>query len=163
MRWIIDGYNVILADHKLSKLMKNSLELARDELAQEIRRSGRFRGQRVTIIFDGRHSSSAERIAENLEIRFSPPRETADDLIKKEIGAQPGRRSLFVVSNDHAIINYARECGARVIKSGEFLSLVREPKHGKDTSNDSSAEKPAANDKPDPELLRLFIGEKNEK
>lgn len=163
MRWIIDGYNVILADLRLSKLLRNDPEAARNELSREIQHSGKLQGQKVTIIFDGKYTASTERITENLEIKFSAPRETADDLIKKEIGDQLKRRSLLVVGNDHAIINYARECGAKVVKSEDFLSRIREPKSTNNTTGELFAEKPVAADKPDLELLRLFRGKKNEK
>ena len=163
MRWIVDGYNVILADRKLSKLLRNSPEVAREELVIEIQRSDRLRGQRVTIIFDGSIASSTERITENLEIRFSPPRETADDMIKREVGDQLRRRSLYVVSNDRAITDFAKECGSKTVNSEDFLTLVRERKQKRNPADDASVDKPTAVGEPDRELLRLFIGKQNEK
>ena len=155
MYWILDGYNIILADEKLSKMARNNLEYARDALAQEILSSERFRRQNVSLVFDGRSGGSSEKIASNLEIKFSKSTESADDLIKSMIGNFKSRSSVFIVSNDLSIVNYAKECAANVSSSRDFLSLIRVGKNN--TKEDgSSSEKPSVPGKSDFELLRLF-------
>jgi predicted RNA-binding protein with PIN domain len=164
MRWIIDGYNVIFSDARLSKLLRNDVEAARDELIVEIQSRRSLTNDKVTLVFDGRYRATTDRISDNLTISFSTKGQTADDLIKEEIGRSTTRRSLCVVTNDLAIIDYARVCGANVTKSEEFLLMVRKflPSHkgsrndGKEKKEDSDAEKPAVIGKPDQELLKLF-------
>ena len=160
MRWIVDGYNVILADNRLAKLLRNDSETARAEFLSEIQRSGKLGKQKVTVVFDGKFSSSAERIANNIDVRFSARGETADDLIKIEVGTSAKRRSLSIVTNDHAIINYARECGANVVKSQDFLLMVRGANVTTQAGKISVVEKPEPTGNPDPELLKLFSEKK---
>ena len=160
MRWIVDGYNVILADNRLAKLLRNDSETARAEFLSEIQRSGKLGKQKVTVVFDGKFSSSAERITNNIDVRFSARVQTADDLIKIEVGTSAKRRSLSIVTNDHAIINYARECGANVGKSQDFLLMVRRANVTTQAGKISVVEKPEPTGNPDPELLKLFSEKK---
>jgi predicted RNA-binding protein with PIN domain len=155
MRWILDGYNVILTDERLAKVAKNDLEAARRELTATIASNGRLRHEQVLVVFDGKSAGSAEQIAPNIETRFTGRGETADDFIKRTIGLYRKRRSVFVVSDDHSIISYAKECGANVVSGRDFLHSLREPKNGKRTKEPPS-EKPAPPMRSDPELLRLF-------
>lgn len=160
MRWLIDGYNVILSDEKLAKMLRNENEAGRGELILEIANSGGFKRDQVTVFFDGRFSASSSREAPALVVRFTARGETADDAIKREIGKSSRRRSLFVVSNDHAIVSYARECGANAVSSADFLAKVRNRGPSNVRSGNTASEKPESTGRPDPELLKLFTGKK---
>ncbi len=160
MRWLIDGYNVILSDEKLAKMLRNENEAGRGELVFEIANSGRFKGDEVTIFFDGRFGASSSRETPKLLVRFTARGETADDAIKREIGNSSRRRSLFVVSNDHAIVSYARECGATAVSSAEFLVKVRNREPSNERAGNIASEKPESTGRPDQELLKLFTGKK---
>lgn len=160
MRWLVDGYNVVLSDEKLAKMLRNDNEAGRSELLFEIAHSGRFKGDDVTVFFDGRFGASSSTEAAGLVVRFTARSETADDAIKREIGKSPRRRSLFVVSNDHSIVNYARECGARAVSSADFLAKLRNTASSNGRSGNVASEKPESTGTPDPELLKLFTGKK---
>lgn len=157
---MIDGYNVILSDQKLSKLLRNDNEIGRREFLGEILRSNRHSREEITVVFDGRFAASAANESTRLLVRFTSRGETADDFIKREIGASPNRRSLIVVSNDLSIVSYARECGAGTQTSGEFLAAIREKRITAPDTGRDSGEKPEPTGRPDPELLRLFSGER---
>lgn len=157
MRWLIDGYNVILSNEKLAKLMRQNPESARDELIRTVLYSGIAR-ETVMIVFDGKHSGSIQTPAKNLEIIFSSLPETADDVIKKKVGMSSSRRSTVVVSDDRSIRNFARECGAGVLGSREFLSYLSEKK--RKVSFEKRSEKPEPSGSVDAELLRLFTENK---
>ncbi len=159
MLWLIDGYNVALSDGKLGKMLRNDNEAGRRQLLFEIAGSRRFSRQNVTVVFDGRFAASSERETPRLLVRFTSRGETADDLIKREIGESNKRRALTVVTNDRSILAYARECGARTLGSAEFLSMVRERTPDRGTA-DHYSEKPEPAGRPDPELLKLFTGKK---
>ncbi len=162
MHWILDGYNIILADEKLARLARNHLEAGREELVREILSSGKFRGKEdILMVFDGRSGGSTEEFAPNLMVKFSRRGETADDLIKNTLANYKKRNSIFVVSSDHSIMNYSKECGAKSISSREFLSSIRLKKK-KRNENDYSSEKPTTSSKSDLELLRLFKERKHE-
>jgi predicted RNA-binding protein with PIN domain len=158
MRWILDGYNIILADEKLAKLARVNLVGAREELINEILSAAEFKHENVILVFDGNSGGPAERISPNLQIEFSRTLETADDLIKNMVGNHKKRSTIHVVSNDHSITNFAKECGARVLGSGDFLLLLRKRRNRTEERN-LFAEKPTVPNEPDIELLRLF-GEK---
>jgi predicted RNA-binding protein with PIN domain len=155
MHWILDGYNIIHADHRLSKIAINNLEAGRDELIQEIASAARFNGESVFLVFDGRSGSSERRIAAGINVMFSNSPESADDVIKRIIGNYQKRRSIVTVTNDHSIVDYAKECGAKVIGSEDFLLLARARKSGRKEA-ESFSEKPPLPSKPDLELLKLF-------
>lgn len=161
MWWILDGYNIILADEKLTKLVRVNLVGAREELINEILSAAEFKRENVVLVFDGKSGGPAERISPNLHIEFSRIHETADDLIKNMVGDHKKRSSVNVVSNDHSITNYAKECGAGVIGSRDFLLLVRKRREKTEEKN-SFDEKPTVPNAPDAELLRLFREKKHE-
>jgi len=155
MHWILDGYNIILSDERLTKAAGNDLETARDELIREITFSSKFKGDNVSLVFDGKTGSPDLKINSRLRVIFSKSPESADDLIKDMIGNYRTRRSIIVVSNDRSIADYARECGARTMKSTDFLSLIRAKEEEK-MEEKSFSEKPPQPSKPDLELLKLF-------
>jgi len=174
VRWIIDGYNVIFADARIFKILRNNIETARCELLREIQRSTSLAGDKITIVFDGKYNSTSDKTSGDLVVTFSAEGQTADELIKNQIADSTVRSSLRVVTNDLAIIDFARICGvprSNIIKSEEFLERIRSlaptqkaPQHTTMKSRkpraprsyDSTAEKPMSLGKPDPELLRLF-------
>ena len=140
-------------------MLRNDNESGRRELLAEILGSGRFTGQDVVIMFDGRFGASSSREGDRVEVRFTSRGETADDVIKSEIGRSTRRRSLTVVTDDRSIVTYAKECGARTLGSRDFLRLIRERAAGsKDV--DTELEKPESTGSPDPELLKLFTGKR---
>lgn len=157
MFWIVDGYNVILSDERLAKLFRGDNETGRREFLFEIANSRRLSRENVTVIFDGRYAASASRETPKLLVKFTSGGETADDLIKHEVGRFEKRRSLTVVTNDRSILAYARECGARTLASSEFLAIVRQKVHRQSATSNVS-EKPESTGRPDPDLLKLFTG-----
>jgi len=159
MNWLVDGYNVILSDDKLRKLVRGDNESGRQEFLSEIMQSRMFPGDRVTVVFDGRFAASAVNEADWLVVRFTARGETADDFIKREIAESSRRRSLNVVTDDHAILDYARECGAATTRSADFISRIR-GRRGERQRSLNKTEKPEPSGKPDPELLKLFTGKR---
>ncbi|MCL5267590.1 MAG: NYN domain-containing protein [Bacteroidetes bacterium] len=150
---------MILADARLSRLFRRDSEFSRNELLREVMEFAGIGRHSVTLVYDGKFSTPAERISATVEIRFSRPDETADDLIKREIGISKRRRSLFVVTDDLEIIGYAKECGAKAVGSREFMLQVRGARLRTENPLGHAEEKPEPSGNPDPELLRLF-GEK---
>jgi len=157
VKWIIDGYNVIHSDPRLAKALAHSLEAGREDFLLEIQKSP-IKHEKILVVFDGRYESPKEEYGRDIEVRYSARGQSADDLIRAEIAAASRRRSITVVSDDHAVAGYARECGAIAASSREFISAIRTPKNGKDRRESSSREKPESGGKIDEELLRLFKG-----
>lgn len=102
---IVDGYNIIGAWPELSELKRESLELARDRLAEILKEYQRYTGMHVMIVFDGHLSAgvhighdsrqtkglavrsgqgrSGKRKSAKFQILFSKYQETADELIER--------------------------------------------------------------------------------
>ncbi len=157
MVWLVDGYNVILSDERLAKLLRNDSETGRRELLLEITNSRRFSKENITVIFDGRFAASASKVSLKLLVKFTSSGETADDSIKREVGRSTRRHGLTVVTNDRSILAYAKECGANTLGCAEFLAILRRKEHmAKETA--IAAEKPESSGRPDPDLLKLFTG-----
>ncbi len=160
MIWIVDGYNVIFSDKILTKLVRGNNETGRQELIRRILQSTEFKGDKVVVVFDGKYGPSNEKPAANVYVRFSPARETADDMIKREIAQSTRRRSLRIVSSDTSIADFARECGAVALDSSDFLSLLKRPANRREHDSGMGSEKPNVGTALDTELLKLFNGEK---
>jgi len=159
MRWILDGYNIILSDEKLARIARRNLEAARNELANELSLAAKPPNDSHLLVFDGRADGSAKDSLRNLEIRFTNSGESADDFIKNIIGGYRKRGAIRTVSNDLSIINYTRECGAVPVSTAEFLRLIR-MRSNRRNDEETSSEKPQSISKSDLDLLELFKGEK---
>lgn len=106
MRIIIDAYNVLkplgstdeVSDGKREKFIKNIAEYARST------------GNQVTVVFDGGGYVRPTRLKEHgIVVIYSGYRDTADDVIKKNIDDTVARSELIIVSTDRDICNYANE------------------------------------------------------
>lgn len=153
---LIDGYNLILSDEKLSKLMRRDPTIARETLIDEIR-NVIGKASKITLIFDGRFSHEKQLVSQNFEIQFSQKGEPADDVIKDIVGRAYNRRSITVVTNDLSIIAYARECGSKTMKCGDFVKLLRTKKPSPSgNTREKSIEKPQHITNKDLELLKKW-------
>jgi predicted RNA-binding protein with PIN domain len=117
MPLLVDCYNVLHAE------MPPSLAgLDEAGLCIALSRS-RWAGQRVVVVCDGRvkpHGPAASP-KEGVELVYSGPRCTADDVIIEMIGADSAPRRLAVVSNDRQIQKAARRRRCQVISCEEFI------------------------------------------
>ena len=114
--YLIDGFNLF---HKIRVLEDSTTP--RSDLVQYIRRN-KLTGShnnRVTIVFDGFETAELQ-VDPEYRIVFSEKR-TADDVIKEIIRGVRHKRDVVVVSDDNEIRNAAREEGAQVRGTQEFL------------------------------------------
>ena len=108
---IIDGYNVIHAIPHLKSCLNKSLELAREELINELLRYSDFTGNEVVVVFDSsRHRSSSEDLysTSGFKIVFTSQRQTADAYIERTVYAERKKdQQLRVISGDRKIQDIA--------------------------------------------------------
>ena len=125
---LIDGYNVIGADPNLSRLLGQSLEAARTALLQTIAGSPRFRGDAVTVVFDGAQTStlSASRLG-HVSAVYSPAGTSADDVIKERAASAPTPEQVVVVTDDADIRDHCRRHGCSVTGSQNLLDQLTLP------------------------------------
>jgi predicted RNA-binding protein with PIN domain len=139
MALLIDCYNVL---HAEKPPMLAGLEVA--GLCRALART-RWARDPIVLVCDGSPSPltvSASPVTE-VELMFSGPNRTADQLIIDRINTHTAPRRLLVVSSDHEIRHAARRRAAAIQRSEAFLhTLVRELTRGRPT--------PAGSEKPDP-------------
>lgn len=120
---VIDGYNFLHASHGTDHdWMDLDLEAAREAIVNFLATRRRPRREKVTVVFDGsavggvRHGQRG-----GVEIIFSEPGVTADEVICRMAKDSPNPRSFLVVTADREIREYVLALGAKVIGPRTFL------------------------------------------
>ena len=114
---IIDGYNVTKRGYG-----ELSLEQQRDRLVNRLGGLAAQTGAEITVVFDG-----AERVVglppppRGVRVLFSRKGETADDLIRSLVRAEPPGRALVVVSSDREVADGVRRHGAYPVAADALL------------------------------------------
>ena len=122
---LVDGYNLIRQSDLLRRYERHSLEAGRRALMSKLSDYKRKKGHRITVVFDGWKSGSAEEERdrhENIEIIYSRHGERADDVIKR-ITDQTAEETI-VVSSDREIASYVTRQGKTALSSLEFEAIM---------------------------------------
>jgi predicted RNA-binding protein with PIN domain len=118
---LVDGYNV-------TKSAYGDLPLA-DQRARLVRGlaglHARTRAE-VTCCFDGAvvEGRVTPPAARGVRVRFSDPGETADELIRRLVRAEPRGRVVVVVSSDREVADGVRDAGARPVPSAALVRFL---------------------------------------
>jgi predicted RNA-binding protein with PIN domain len=115
---VVDGYNVTKTGFG-----DLPLETQRRRLLSGLGAVAAQTGAEVTCCFDGaaldsRVVASAPR---GVRVLFSSPGETADELIRRLVRAEPGGRPVVVVSSDREVADGVRRAGARPVAAAALL------------------------------------------
>ena len=114
---LVDGYNVTKTGYG-----ELSLEQQRSRLITGLGGIAAQTGAEVTVVFDG-----AERIVglppapRGVRVLFSKKGETADDLIRRLVRAEPAGRPVVVISSDREVADGVRRHGAYPLGSPALL------------------------------------------
>ena len=127
--WIIDGYNLIRRDPRLSETERDyGAATARSRLESELSRfrARKGRGHAVVVIYDG-VDDRARSTRKGLRIVFPPRGRNADDEILREARRMEGRGDVRIVTSDVRDIR-SRLRGLRIspYSSEEFAELLWE-------------------------------------
>jgi predicted RNA-binding protein with PIN domain len=122
MRWLIDGYNVIRRDPDLASEESRSLQDGRAALLRLIAGAARASGDPFTVVFDGARREAGAPGGGQVEVVFSRPPETADDVLRR-LAAQL-RSGAVVVSSDRAVRDAAERAGAAAVTVEQFVSAL---------------------------------------
>lgn len=115
---VVDGYNVTKTGYP-----DVSLEQQRSRLVSGLGGIAAQTGAEVTVVFDG-----AERVLglpqtpRGVRVLFSRKGETADELIRRLVRAEPAGRPVVVISSDKEVADGVRRHGAYPLGS---LTLIR--------------------------------------
>ena len=128
---VVDGYNLIHRSPHLRPGPDRTLREARDKLTNLLSWAVGTGDARFLLVFDGADERGLETRRGRVEVRFSRPPETADDLIRRVVEEEAGRHErLTVVTADLEVARHARAQGADVSLSDLFLSSALGPAPG---------------------------------
>ncbi|HWM37650.1 MAG TPA: NYN domain-containing protein [Streptomyces sp.] len=115
---VVDGYNVTKTGYPTMPLDKQRLRLL-GGLAALAAQSG----AEVTCVFDGAELAAPVLLAppRGVRVLFSKPGQTADELIRQLVRAEPAGRPVVVVSSDREVADDSAASGARPVASALLL------------------------------------------
>jgi predicted RNA-binding protein with PIN domain len=118
---VIDGYNVTKTG-----FANLPLEAQRARLVSGLSGLAAQSGAEITCVFDGAAltgpvPSAAPR---GVRVLFSKPGQTADDLIRRLVRAEPPGRPVVVVSSDREVAEGVRKAGARALPAAALIKRL---------------------------------------
>ena len=138
MRWLVDGYNVIRRDAELRDAERDTLEAGRAALLALVARLAKEVGDDFVVVFDGARRTGGAPTGGRLQVVFSRPPETADDVLRRL--ATTHREGAVVVTSDRAVLDAARRAGAVGVGAEAFLAAAR--REARDDDDDDPDEPP---------------------
>ncbi|WP_338118374.1 NYN domain-containing protein [Streptomyces coryli] len=118
---VVDGYNVTKTGYPTMPLEKQRLRLlgGMAVLAAQT-------GAEMTCVFDGAELAAPVLLAppRGVRVLFSKPGETADELIRRLVRAEPPGRPVVVVSSDREVADGVAKAGARPVASTLLLKRL---------------------------------------
>jgi predicted RNA-binding protein with PIN domain len=134
---VIDGYNLIRQSGRLSAIERSSLQEGREALLDGLALYRRVKHHPMTVVFDGASGDNfmpTRTRYKGIKVVFSLSGEPADAVIKRLVSRE--RERAVVVTSDRGIVDFAAECGAATIGSGEFENKMTMATHPDFTSGD---------------------------
>ena len=122
MRWLIDGYNVIRRDPELAQHEARGLEDGRAALLRLVAGAARASGDPFTVVFDGARRAGGVPAGGQVQVVFSRPPETADDVLRRL--ASELRSGAVVVSSDRTVRDAAERAGAAAVSAEQFVTAL---------------------------------------
>ncbi|MER8182622.1 NYN domain-containing protein [Kitasatospora sp. NPDC094015] len=118
---VVDGYNVTKSGYPALPLEQQRMRLL-GGLAMLAQRTQ----AEVTCVFDGQDLDVPVMMAppRGVRVRFSRTGETADELIRRLVRAEPQGRPVVVVSTDKEVADGVRKAGARPVASILLLNRL---------------------------------------
>jgi predicted RNA-binding protein with PIN domain len=118
---LVDGYNVTKTGYG-----EQTLEVQRSRLLAGLGALAARTGAETTVVFDGvdRTTPLAVPAPRGVRLLFSRTGETADDVLRRLVRAEPAGRPLVVVTGDRAVVDDVRADGARTVASRALLRLL---------------------------------------
>jgi predicted RNA-binding protein with PIN domain len=122
MKWLIDGYNVIRRDPDLRGREAESLEAGRVALLHLLARVARESREEFVVVFDGARRSGNAPPAGQVQVVFSRPPESADEVLIRLAGQH--RQAAVVVTSDRRVATAAQRAGCAVVGAEQFISAT---------------------------------------
>lgn len=120
---IVDGYNVILRSPRLKPGGTRTLRDSRDLLSNLLAWMMGGNNVRFLIVFDGQQGMGRDEPNGRVQIQYSRPPETADDVIRRIVEKRVGgEEAVTVVTSDIEVARHARAMGADISLGDLFLA-----------------------------------------
>lgn len=118
---IVDGYNVTKTGYG-----ELTLEDQRGRLVNGLGALAARTQAEITCVFDGAALAAPVLLTATRGVRvlFSRPGETADELIRRLVRAEPPGRPMVVISSDREVADGVRASGARPVPAATLLRLL---------------------------------------
>ncbi|TDE13434.1 NYN domain-containing protein [Jiangella asiatica] len=118
---IVDGYNVTKTAWSTMPL-----DAQRSRLVQGLAAVTARTGAEVTCVFDGADVTVPPPVAsaQGVRVRFSPTGQTADELIRRMVLAEPEGRPVVVASSDREVAEGVRRPGVRSVEAVALVGLL---------------------------------------
>lgn len=126
---IIDGYNLIYAHPELKKKIGSEALKVREVLIRVLAEYIRTRKEKLILVFDSSESGVVYKLSlpARLEVKFSKPGVTADEMIVRMMKSEREPQKLTVVSSDYKDIGMmANSLGVELLSSEAFWRRVSE-------------------------------------
>ena len=143
MRWLVDGYNVIRRDADLRGHESESLAAGRAALLAAVAAAARRTGDHFAVVFDGARRDAGAPATGQVQVVFSRPPETADDVLRALV-VKSGAGTV-VASSDRAVRDAARRAGAVAVSAEDFVAALRAEEPDADEDDDDAAERRGGN------------------
>jgi predicted RNA-binding protein with PIN domain len=140
VRWLLDGYNVIRRDAELRDAEAGRLEAGRSALLALLGRLAHEVGDQFVVVFDGARRAGSPPGGGQVQVIFSRPPETADDVLRRL--ASTHREGAVVVTSDRAVLDAARRAGAVGVPAEAFLDAARRGRAEEDDDDEPDAASP---------------------
>jgi predicted RNA-binding protein with PIN domain len=125
---IVDGYNLIHRSAALRPGADRTMRQAREKLVNLLSWAIGSGDAKFLVVFDGAGGRSSDESQGRVEVRYSRPPKTADDVIRELVEEQMKRiERITVVTADLEVARHARAMGADVSLSDLFLASVMGP------------------------------------
>ena len=140
---IVDGYNLIHRTPQLAPGPERTLEQSRDKLLNLLAWAIGAGDARFVVVFDGATGGGRDQRSARVEVRFSRPPESADDVIRRLVEERIDRGvRVTVVTADLEVARHARAMGADIALSDLFLSSALGPNRTGEPGAPVTPEKP---------------------
>jgi len=126
---IVDGYNLIYAHPELKRRIGSEAEKVREILISILAEYIRTRKEKLILVFDSAESGVIYKLSlpARLEVKFSKPGITADEMIVKMMKSEPEPQNVTVVSSDYKDIGMmANSLGVQLLSSEAFWERLLE-------------------------------------
>jgi len=143
---IVDGYNLILRTPRLAPGKGRSLREAREKLVNLLSWAMGGDQAKFIVVFDGTREAGQAEQSPRVEVIFSKPPHSADDLIRDLVEKHTDDdRPVTVVTADLEVARHARAMGADIALSDLFLASTLGPaaSEGGGAQGDETPEKPS--------------------